>query len=62
MHIVTGDLKNIADFRIRSIICKGPKHIFPSSIDFTKCRQETAGVLQEFVIAVANVCMFNLML
>ena len=47
-HIIIGDLKNITDSRIRSIICKGPKYRFPSQIDFNKCRQEFAGSLQEF--------------
>ena len=34
--------------RIRCIICKGPKYRFPVPIDFKSCREEIAGVLQEF--------------
>ena len=37
-HVITGKLKIISDFRIRSVICKGPKYRFLSCIDFKKCR------------------------
>ena len=47
-HIVTGDLKNIPDSRIWSIICKGPRYRFTVPIDFKSCREENAGTLQEF--------------
>ena len=36
----TGILKIISDSRLRSIIAKGPKYIFPVQIDFQKCRQK----------------------
>ena len=39
-HIITGNLKNISDSRIRSIISKGPKYRLPSQIDFNICREE----------------------
>ena len=47
-HIVTGDLKIIADSRIRSIICKGPIYSFPLPIEFKSRLEEIAGALQEF--------------
>ena len=47
-HIIARDLKIIADSRIRSILCKGPKYMFPSQSNFNKCREEITGLLQEF--------------
>ena len=47
-HFVTENLKIVSDSRIRSIISKGPKYRLPSQIDFNKCREEIAVVLNEF--------------
>ena len=44
-HVMTGNLKNLSDSRIRSIICKSPKYRFPSRIEFKKCREEIAAAL-----------------
>ena len=43
-HIVTWNLKIITNSRIWSV----PKNSFPSPIDFIKCCEEIASVLQEF--------------
>ena len=32
-HVITGDLKEISDARIRNIILKVPKYRFPNRID-----------------------------
>ena len=45
---MTGNLKIISDSRIRYIVSKGPKYRFPSRIDFKKCREEIASVLNDF--------------
>ena len=45
---MTGNLKIISDSRIRYIVSKGPKHRFPSRIDFKKCREEIASALNDF--------------
>ena len=42
------DLNIIADSRIWSIICKGPKYRLLLPIDFETCCEEIAGALQEF--------------
>ena len=34
--------------RIRSIICKRPKYMFPLQIDCKTCHEDIAGALQEF--------------
>ena len=47
-HVITGNLNVIPDARVRNIICKGPKYIFPSSITFPKCRREIAVSLNDF--------------
>ena len=38
-HIVTWDLKIVNDLRIRFIICKGPKYMFPLQIGFKSCHE-----------------------
>ena len=43
-----GNSKIISDSRIRSIISKGPKCGFPTHIDFKKCREAIAGVLNDY--------------
>ena len=47
-HIVTRNLKIISDYRIHNIISKGPKYIFPSYINFGKCREEIASAMNDF--------------
>ena len=47
-HVITGNLNIISDSRIRKIVKKGPKYIFPSYIDFNGCREEIASALNEF--------------
>ena len=47
-HIVTGNLKIISDSRIRKIVSKGPKYLFPSYIHFDKFREEIASALNDF--------------
>ena len=47
-HVITGNLNVIPDARVRNIISKGPKYRFPSNIDFSKCRNEIAGSLNDF--------------
>ena len=47
-NIITGNLKQNADSRIRNRISKGPKYRFPSDIDINKCREEVAAALNEF--------------
>ena len=47
-HIITGNLKIITDSRIRSIISKGLKYIFPTHIDCKKCRESIAGALNDY--------------
>ena len=46
--MITGNLNVIPDARVRNIISKGPKYIFPSYIDFPKCRREVAASLNDF--------------
>ena len=46
--MITGNLNVIPDARVRNIISKGPKYIFPSNIDFPKRRREIAASLNEF--------------
>ena len=46
--MITGNLNVIPDARVRNIISKGPKHRFPSNIDFPKCRREIAASLNDF--------------
>ena len=41
-------MKIISDSRIRSIIAKGPKYRFPAKIDFQKCREKIAAILNEY--------------
>ena len=41
-------MKVIPDSRIRNIVSKGPKHRFPSHIDFNRCREEIASALNDF--------------
>ena len=43
-----GNLKIILDSRIRNIAFKGPKYIFPSHIDFNRCREEIVSALNDF--------------
>ena len=47
-HVITGNLNDILDTRVRNIISKGPKYRFPSYIDFSKCRREIAASLNDF--------------
>ena len=47
-HIVTCSLKIITDSRIRSVISKGPKYRFLAHIDFNKCRETIASVLNDY--------------
>ena len=47
-RVVAGNLKIISDSRIRYIVSRGPKHRFPSLIDFKKCREEIASALDDF--------------
>ena len=47
-HVITGNLKIIPDSRIHNIVSKGPKYRFPSQIDFNRCREEIASVLNDF--------------
>ena len=44
-HIITGNRKIISNSRIRKIVSEGPKYRFPNHIDFNKCREEIAFVL-----------------
>ena len=46
--MITGNLNVIPHARVCSIICKGPKHRFPSYIDFPKCRREIAASSNDF--------------
>ena len=57
--MITGNLNVIPDSRVRYIISKGPKHRFPSDIDFPKCCREIAASLN--VIVGVNEKMLNLM-
>ena len=41
-------MKIIPDSRIRNIVSKGPKYRFPSHIDFNRCSEEIASVLNDF--------------
>ena len=59
--MITGNLNVILDSRVRNIISKGPKYIFPSNIDFPKCRREIAASLNDLVTIDANGKMLNLM-
>ena len=45
--MITGNLNAIPDTRVRSIISKGPKYRFPSSIDFPKCRKEIVASIND---------------
>ena len=47
-HVITGNLNVIPDASVCNIISKGPKYIFPSNIDFSKCRREIAASLNAF--------------
>ena len=47
-HIITDNLKIIADSRIRSIISKGPKYKLPAHIYFTKCVETIAKALNGY--------------
>ena len=47
-QVITRNLKIIPDSRIRNIVSKGPKYIFPSQIDFNRCREEIASALNDF--------------
>ena len=47
-YVITGSLNVISDARNRNIISKGPKYIFPSNIDFSKCQREIAAALIDF--------------
>ena len=40
--MITGILNIILEARVRNIISKGPRYIFASNIDFTKCLREIA--------------------
>ena len=42
------NLKISPDSRIRNIVSKGTKYIFPSHIDFIRCREEMASALNGF--------------
>ena len=44
-HVITGNLNDIPDSRVRYIISKGPKYRFPSNIDYPKCRVERSLLL-----------------
>ena len=46
--MITGNLNNIRDPRVRNIISKGPKYRFPSNIDFPKCLRDPAASLNDF--------------
>ena len=46
--MISGNLNVIPDARVRNIISKGPKYIFPSKIDFPKCRREITVSLNDF--------------
>ena len=39
---------SILTLRVRYIISKGPKYIFPNNIDFPKCRREIAASFNDF--------------
>ena len=59
---VTGNLKIIPDSRIRYIVSKVPKYIFPSHIDFNRCREEIASALNDLVIDDVNERVLGVML
>ena len=46
--MITGNINDIPDSRVRNIISKGPKYRFPSNINFPKCRREIALSLNDF--------------
>ena len=46
--MITGNLNVIPDARVCNIIFKGPKHKFPSYIDFPKCPREIAASINDF--------------
>ena len=46
--MITGNLNVIHDARVCIIISKGPKHRFPSNIDFPKCPIEIPASLNDF--------------
>ena len=46
--MIIGNLNVIPEARICNIISKGPKHRFPSNIDFPKYRREIAASLNDF--------------
>ena len=46
--MITGNLNDIPDARVRNIISKGPKYRFPSNIDIPKFRREIAASLNDF--------------
>ena len=63
-HVITGDLKIVFDFRIRSIINKGTKYPFPSNIYFTNVKKEwlmlsknieNAGINENLLLLVLSV-------
>ena len=45
--MITGNLNVIHDVRVRIMISKGPKYIFPSNIDFPKFPTEIAAFLND---------------
>ena len=59
--MITGNLNVILDDGVRNIISKGPKYIFPSNIDFPKCRREIATSLNDFSDRWCNGKLLNLM-
>ena len=46
--MITDNINAIPYARVRNSISKGPKYIFPSKIDFPKCRREIAASLNDF--------------
>ena len=45
---MTGNLTIITDSRIRLVISKGLKYIFPAHIDFNKCQETIASALNDY--------------
>ena len=48
IYLPVSRLKIIPDSRIHNIVSKGPKHRFPSNIDFNRSMEEIASALSDF--------------
>ena len=47
-HVVTGDMRNVENNKLRQLLCKGPKYREPVSINFSNWETKIKNSLTKF--------------